>query len=31
MALEQEGAIRQLLAIARVLRVDLDDLVPWPE
>ena len=28
---EQEGAIRQLLAIARVLRVDLDDLVPWLE
>ena len=26
---EQEGAIRQLLAIARVLRVDLDDLVAW--
>jgi DNA-binding XRE family transcriptional regulator len=28
---EREGTIRQLLAIARVLRVDLDDLVPWPE
>jgi DNA-binding XRE family transcriptional regulator len=27
---EQEGAIRQLLAIALALRVDLDDLVPWP-
>jgi DNA-binding XRE family transcriptional regulator len=26
---EHEGAIRQLLAVARVLRVDLDDLVPW--
>lgn len=27
---EQEGGIRLLLAIARALRVDLDDLVPWP-
>jgi len=25
----QEGGIRQLLAIAHVLRVDLDDLVAW--
>jgi DNA-binding XRE family transcriptional regulator len=28
---EREGEIRLLLAIARVLRVDLDDLVPWPD
>jgi DNA-binding XRE family transcriptional regulator len=28
---EQEGGIRLLFAIARVLRVDLDDLVPWPD
>jgi hypothetical protein len=28
---EQEGAVRRLLAITRVLRVDLDNLVPWPE
>jgi DNA-binding XRE family transcriptional regulator len=27
---EQEGGIRLLLAIARALQVDLDDLVPWP-
>jgi transcriptional regulator with XRE-family HTH domain len=26
---EQEGSIRPLLAIARALQVDLDDLVPW--
>ena len=26
---EHEGGIRQLLAIAQVLRVDLDDLAPW--
>ncbi len=25
----QEGGLRPLLAIARALRVDLDDLVPW--
>jgi transcriptional regulator with XRE-family HTH domain len=28
---EQEGGIRLLLAIARVLQVGLDDLVPWPD
>jgi DNA-binding XRE family transcriptional regulator len=28
---EQEGAIRILLAISRALRIDLDDLVPWPK
>ncbi len=28
---EQEGAIRRLLGIARALRVDLDDLVPWSQ
>jgi DNA-binding XRE family transcriptional regulator len=27
--LEQEGGVRLLQAIARVLKVDLDDLVPW--
>ena len=30
-AFAREGGMRQLLAIARVLRVDLDDLLPWPE
>ncbi len=29
-AFEQDGGVRLLLAISRVLRVDLDDLVPWP-
>jgi DNA-binding XRE family transcriptional regulator len=28
---EREGGIRLLLAIARALKVDLDDLVPWPD
>jgi transcriptional regulator with XRE-family HTH domain len=28
---EHEGGIRLLLAIARVLRVDLDALVSWPD
>jgi DNA-binding XRE family transcriptional regulator len=28
---KQDGGIRLLLAIARALKVDLDDLVPWPE
>jgi DNA-binding XRE family transcriptional regulator len=28
---EQEGGIRLLFAIAHVLQVDLDDLVPWSD
>jgi len=28
---EREGGIRELLAIAKVLRVDLDDLLPWTD
>ena len=27
---QEEGTLRLLLKIAEVLRVDLDDLVPWP-
>jgi transcriptional regulator with XRE-family HTH domain len=27
---QEEGTLRLLLKIAGVLRVDLDDLVPWP-
>ena len=30
-AYEQEGGMRPLLSIARVLKVDLDDLLPWRE